>query len=80
MTPSELTSTAYGVVIASLRDDDDAITTLLDGLTAEQMAVVTRGAVTGLAQALLYACTPDYIEHIIATVQGYALTETGEAA
>ncbi|MFF5919558.1 hypothetical protein ACFY8C_14550 [Streptomyces flavochromogenes] len=74
---ADLTLTTYGVVIATLRGDQDGAHKLLDGLTLTETAQVAIGATLALADTLRGACDPQYIDHIIHTLQGFALTTTG---
>ncbi|APE23002.1 MULTISPECIES: hypothetical protein [Streptomyces] len=73
---TDIGATAYGVVIAALRDDEDAIGSLLDGLAVDELTALAAGSVLALAQALRTACAPQYIDQMIHTLQGLALADT----
>lgn len=74
---TDLTLTTYGVVIAALRGDQDGAHKLLDGLSPDETAQVAIGATLALADTLRGICDPQYIDHVIHTLQGFALETTG---
>ncbi|MFC7973901.1 hypothetical protein ACFUT3_01375 [Streptomyces cinereoruber] len=74
---TDMTLTTYGVVIATLRGDQDGAHRLLNGLSHDETAQVALGATLALADTLKAVCCPDYIDHVIHTLQGFALETTG---
>ncbi|MDX2560501.1 hypothetical protein PV371_12695 [Streptomyces sp. TX20-6-3] len=75
---SDISVTTYGFVIAALRDDDEGASSLLDGLTTAELGQVALGATLALATALKGYCGPEHTEHIIRTVQGFALADSSQ--
>ncbi|MET7619032.1 hypothetical protein [Streptomyces sp. NPDC005408] len=70
--------TAYGVVVAALRDDPAAIQTLFHTLTQEETAAVAEGALLTMAGTLRDVLDPDDIQTIITAVQALAATDAAE--
>jgi len=67
--------TAYGVTVAALRDDADAIRLLLHGLTPQQVAAIAEGALLAMASTVREALHPDDVADMIRAVQTLSLTE-----
>ncbi|MFF7577533.1 hypothetical protein ACFZBE_21525 [Streptomyces sp. NPDC008061] len=70
--------TAYGVVVAALRNDDDAIRTLFAGLTPEETAAAAEGAVLAMAQTLREVLDDNTVNHMITAVQALAAADAAE--
>ncbi|MFC8234277.1 hypothetical protein [Streptomyces sp. NPDC057284] len=70
--------TAYGVTVAALRSDPDAIRTLFAGLTPEETAATAEGAVLAMAQTLRDVLDDDTVNHMITAVQALAAADAAE--
>lgn len=70
--------TAYGVVVAALRDDSPGIQTLFQNLTPEETAAVAEGALLTMAGTLRDLLDPHSIQTMISAVQHLAATDATE--
>ncbi|KIF69257.1 hypothetical protein HY68_12735 [Streptomyces sp. AcH 505] len=70
--------TSYGVVVAALRDDPEAIRALFAGLTPAEIAATAEGAVLAMAGTLREHLDPHTIQSMIRAVQQLAQHDAAE--
>jgi len=79
-TGADCISSAYGVVVAAIRDDIDGVMAAFNDLTPEETTALATAAVLGLAVVIRNNFEPHHVDDLIAAVQTAAAEDAAEAA